>query len=79
MERKDPNILLDGLSGLCNVRGRDFGDDGIPKLLAEFVRSSTGLEGVEGLEDRVGEKKEEVLFFFLLSVIPGGALSGPES
>ena len=79
MDRNDPNILLDGLSGLCNVRGLDFGDGGNPKLLAEFVRSRTGLDGVEGLDDLVGEKNEEVRFFLWLIALPGGALSTAES
>ena len=74
--RREPNIL-EGREILCRVRGLNLGDDGIPKLLCEWVRSKTGLTGLQGLEDLDGEKKDEARPLFMS--ILDGALSGPVS
>ena len=68
--------MLDGLVTFCNVRGLDFGDGGRPdpKLLAESVRSSIGLDG---LVEREGVKNDEGRCCFF--IVAGGALSGAVS
>lgn len=71
--RREPN-MLEGREIFCRVRGLGLGEDGIPKLLWEWVRSKTGLTGLEGLDDLDGEKKDAARPFFLS--ILGGALSG---